>query len=172
MREYFTEALVLDKEDLGEADSRIFLLTENMGKITAKAKSVRKITSKLAGHLEPLNFVKIRLVAGKDYQAVDALRFDRLAPSALPVMRLVKEIAMEGQPDPLLWQGFKAGRLSPEEVLRIAGFDPQFAVCRGCQSGRPDNFLLNMADYACSSCLPQFAGTEKFFRLKLSDCNV
>ena len=73
MVEYFTEALVLDKEDSGDLDARIILYTEDLGKITAKAKSVKRITSKLNGHLEPLNFIQVRLVEKNGFQIVDAL---------------------------------------------------------------------------------------------------
>ena len=45
MLEIATEAIVLDKEDLGEYDSRVFLYTKEFGKVGAKATSLRKITS-------------------------------------------------------------------------------------------------------------------------------
>ena len=63
MLELVTEAIVLDKEDVGEQDSRVFLYTKDFGKIGAKATSLRKITSKLAAHLEPLNYATVRLVS-------------------------------------------------------------------------------------------------------------
>ena len=62
MQEHFTEALVLDKEILGELDYRVFLYTQQLGKIAAKVRSGRRITSKLAPHLEPLNFIQARLI--------------------------------------------------------------------------------------------------------------
>lgn len=178
MREVFTEAVVLDKEDLREADSRVFLYTENFGKIVAKAKSVRKITSKLAAHLEPLNLIKVRLVASRDFQVADALRVDRLNLGILGVLRLVKEIAMENCADPMLWRILKrqySQTTAPNElageILKIAGFDPALAVCRACQAEKPDNFLLNSAEYLCASCFGRSAGSERHFKLQLSDYN-
>lgn len=176
MKEVFTEAIVLDREDLREADSRIFLYTENFGKIIAKAKSARKITSKLSAHLEPLNLIQVRLVASKDFQVVDSLRVDRLKPEMLSILRLVKEISTENYPDQFLWQVLKRQYLQSSEpkklaqqILAIAGFDPSLATCHSCQAGKPDNFLINSTEYLCTPCLSGSAGSERYFRLQLSD---
>ena len=62
MKEYFTEAFILDIQEKGEFDSLITLYTRDFGKIMAKAKSIKKIVSKSAGHLQPLNFANVRLI--------------------------------------------------------------------------------------------------------------
>jgi len=74
MQEYVTEAVVLDTVPSAELDVRVSLFTKKFGKLVARAKSVKKITSKLAGHLEPGNIIKIRLVEKKGLQLVDALK--------------------------------------------------------------------------------------------------
>ncbi|MEK7212689.1 MAG: recombination protein O N-terminal domain-containing protein, partial [Patescibacteria group bacterium] len=51
MQEYLSEAVVLDAVPNGDLDLRVHLFTKKFGKLTAKVKSARKITSKLAGHL-------------------------------------------------------------------------------------------------------------------------
>ena len=61
MEEYVTDAIVLEKQPAGESDGRYRLFTERFGRIAAKAKSSRRIISKLAGHLEPGSVAKIRL---------------------------------------------------------------------------------------------------------------
>ena len=66
MQECVTEALVLLKEPFSEYDARITLYTRLNGKLWAKAKSVRKITSKLNAHLEPGMVTLIRLTTRKD----------------------------------------------------------------------------------------------------------
>ena len=43
MKEHFTEAFILDIQEKGEFDSLITLYTRDFGKITAKAKSIKKI---------------------------------------------------------------------------------------------------------------------------------
>ena len=70
MQEYVTEAVVLDAVPSAELDVRVSLFTKKFGKLVARAKSVKKITSKLAGHLEPGNVVKIRLFGEKGVQQV------------------------------------------------------------------------------------------------------
>lgn len=56
-------ALVLRRRKMGEADALLTLLGEVHGKQTAKAKSVTKTTSKLAGTLQPYNVIDVLLYA-------------------------------------------------------------------------------------------------------------
>ena len=53
-RVYKTPAIVLRQRKLGDADKIVTLYTANLGKLDAVAKGVRRITSRLAGHVEPL----------------------------------------------------------------------------------------------------------------------
>ena len=77
MQEYVTDAIVLTKRASGEFDGRYSLFTKKFGKMTGRAKSSRKITSKLSGHLEPGNAVKARFIEQKGTQIVDALKTAR-----------------------------------------------------------------------------------------------
>lgn len=76
MTEHYIEAIVLDNEIVGELDGLITLYTKELGKVVAKAKSSRKMTSKLNGHFQPLNFINCRLIEKRGIQAVDALTFN------------------------------------------------------------------------------------------------
>ena len=58
-RLYKTEAIILRQRKLGEADRILTLYTPALGKLDAKAKGVRKTTSRLSGHLQPLNRVVV-----------------------------------------------------------------------------------------------------------------
>ena len=51
MRQYKTEAIILDTTDVFDADRSFMVFTREYGKIRARAKGVRKPTSKLTGHL-------------------------------------------------------------------------------------------------------------------------
>lgn len=51
MREKKTEAIILDSRDIFDADRSLLLFTKNFGKIRARAKGVRRPTSRLTGHL-------------------------------------------------------------------------------------------------------------------------
>lgn len=65
MSVYQTNALVLKRENIFEADRLYHLYTEDFGKVRAIAGSVRKIKAKLTGHLEPFNFVWVELLSKK-----------------------------------------------------------------------------------------------------------
>lgn len=166
MFEYYTEAIVLDKEDLGDCDSRVFLYTKEFGRIAAKAKSLRKITSKLAGHLEPLNIVQVRLLAND--QAVDALKIGQLPRTlkSVAVINLIKEISADGQADPELWKLLQGGKFTGHQVLSILGFNPALALCQICSVQSPENFLYKTLDFLCSHCLGRMSVNQGFFAIK------
>ena len=63
-RVYKTAAIVLRHRKLGEADKILTLFTPNYGKLDAVAKGVRRPTSKLAGHVEPLTYSSLLLARG------------------------------------------------------------------------------------------------------------
>src|SRR3990170_8613190 len=63
-RLYKTEAIVLRQRKLGEADRILTLYTPALGKLDAKAKGVRKTTSRMAGHLQPLTRCVLQLAQG------------------------------------------------------------------------------------------------------------
>lgn len=65
MATYQTNAIVLKREDIFEADRLYHLYTEDFGKVRAVAGGVRKINAKLTGHLEPFNLVWVELMTKK-----------------------------------------------------------------------------------------------------------
>ncbi len=65
MATYQTNAIVLKREDIFEADRLYHLYTEDFGKVRTIAGSVRKIKAKLTGHLEPFNLVWVELMTKK-----------------------------------------------------------------------------------------------------------
>ncbi len=69
-RLYKTEAIVLRQRKLGEADRIVTLFTPAHGKLDAKAKGVRKTTSRMAGHLQPLNRCMVQLARGRTMEVV------------------------------------------------------------------------------------------------------
>jgi DNA repair protein RecO (recombination protein O) len=64
-REYQTEAIVIKKTKLGEADSILTFFTPHLGKIQGFARSLRKPKSKMAGHLELLTHSTVSLAKGR-----------------------------------------------------------------------------------------------------------
>jgi len=162
MIEYITNALVLDYEDWGEFDKSVYFFTKDLGKIKAKAKSARKITSKLSGHLQPLNFIKVRFVEKNGLQITDALTLDRVKPSeiALAVLDFIKEMTYEFQPDKNLWtlikktfQDIKNNRkISFRPLLEALGFAPKFAQCAVCENKKVAYFSKTEQVFLCEKC--------------------
>lgn len=69
-RTYQTEAIIIKKTKLGEADRILTLYTPHLGKIQAVAKGVRRPRSKLAGHLELLTHSLVSLARGRNLDTV------------------------------------------------------------------------------------------------------
>lgn len=64
MKTYTVDGIILKRQNVGEADRILTVLTKNHGKIKIKAIGVRKIASKRASHVEPLNFSTLSLYKG------------------------------------------------------------------------------------------------------------
>jgi recombinational DNA repair protein (RecF pathway) len=160
MQEYVTRALVLDKQTRGgHADARYSFFTERYGKIAARAVSSRKITSKLAGHLEPGTLAAVRIIETHGAQVVDALKFSR-ANISLATLAALNRLLGEWEPDKELWQELvrvamngdatsattangtaamtndmaaePVKKFSWSNTLAILGWDPRAAVCARC----------------------------------------
>ena len=70
LRTYQTEAIIIKKTKLGEADRILTLYTPHLGKIRAIAKGVRRPRSKLAGHLELLTHSLVSLARGRNLDTI------------------------------------------------------------------------------------------------------
>jgi len=81
-RNYQTEAIIIKKTRLGEADSILTLYTPELGKIQGFAKSLRKPKSKLAGHLELLTHSQVSLARGRN---IDTITGSQTITSFLPL---------------------------------------------------------------------------------------
>jgi len=155
-RLYRTEAIVLRRSDLGEADRLLTLLTPDRGKLRVIAKGVRKIASRKGGHVELFNRVKLLIAKGRgEFDIVSqaetvepsrALREDLLRSTyAHYAAELVERFAEEGNAQPELfdlltdtlgWFSIAsdlplAARYFELRLLTLAGFQPQVFNCVG-----------------------------------------
>jgi DNA repair protein RecO (recombination protein O) len=73
-RRYVTDAIVLSRFDLGEADRVLTLITPEHGKLKAIAKGVRRPTSRLGGSLEPFAELTVALARGRTFDVVTEVR--------------------------------------------------------------------------------------------------
>lgn len=151
MREYVTDAVVLDRDPVADADSRVHLFTKKYGKLIAKAKSARKITSKLSGHLEPGMLAKVRLVEKNGLQVADALANGKISAS-LPDLHAIGMLLAETEPDSRLWRHLTADAFSWREVLALLGWDPARAACDRCDRVKPAVFVVGTQCFFCGSC--------------------
>ncbi len=69
-RTYVTDAIVLSRFDLGEADRVLTLITPEHGKLKAIAKGVRRQKSRIGGSLEPFAELRVQLARGRTFDVV------------------------------------------------------------------------------------------------------
>ncbi|MCL5025202.1 MAG: DNA repair protein RecO [Chloroflexi bacterium] len=67
---YRTEAIVLKRVDMGEADKILTLYTPTFGKLRAIAKGARRPTSKLGGHVDLFMCSRLQVARGRDLDIV------------------------------------------------------------------------------------------------------
>lgn len=176
MHEYVTRAVVLAKETRNDADARYAFFTERFGKIVAKAKSSRKIVSKLAGHLEPGTLAAVRIIEQHGTQVVDALKSARVA---IPLAELgaLNNLLPEWEPDAALWSEVSAtarargattstnASFSWPRALALLGWDPCGANCVNCgrdvsqsvdrevaSDAKTAAFHIPRQEFFCASC--------------------
>ncbi|MFC2047741.1 DNA repair protein RecO [Chloroflexota bacterium] len=156
-RNYQTEAIIIKKIKLGEADRILTLYTPHLGKIGAVAKGIRRPRSKLAGHLELLTHSQVLLARGRNLDTITGsqtinsflpLKSDlELTSCALYVAELVDQFtADEVENYPLfqllldtmqqLCQADKnelALCYFELQLLNRVGYRPQLQQCVSCQ---------------------------------------
>ncbi len=163
MKEFLTEALVLDVEDSAEFDKFVILYTKELGKVSAKARGARKITSKLTGHLQVLDFTRVRLVEKNGFQVADALTFKKMerSPESLAAVKFVKEMTFELQSDHDLWNLLKKNKkFSNKDLLSVLGFNPAFAECGVCSAKKPEIFSKTEQIFLCKRCASKVPKNE------------
>lgn len=150
------EAIVLKRRDYGEADRILTMYTRERGKVGAIAKGVRRITSRLGGHVELFTHASLLLAKGRNLdiltqaQTLDhfrGLRDDLLRTTyAYHVAELVDRFCEEGiASEPifeLLCDSLDAlcDAEDPALVVRFfelrllghLGYRPQFFQCVRC----------------------------------------
>jgi DNA repair protein RecO (recombination protein O) len=152
-----TEAIVLRRMDMGEADRLVILFSPIAGKLRAIAKGVRRPRSRKAGHLEPFTRVEIVLARGRELDIISQASaidhfpefgqdLERLGEAAYAV-ELLDRFTVEGGESGGLYrllmetlQRLRRSDLPPSLVmcyyelrlLDITGFRPELFRCLGC----------------------------------------
>jgi DNA repair protein RecO len=132
MFEYNTQAIVLDKDTINEADANVILYTENLGKIELIAKGAKKITAKLNAHLEPLNLIEATIIAANNKHLTSVLTINNfyrirknylLLENALKMLKLFNQAIVANEKDELIWQLLNnyLNNLNSEKLSQMEG---------------------------------------------------
>lgn len=179
-REYQTEAIVIKKTKLGEADSILTFFTPHLGKIQGFAKSLRKPRSKMAGHLELLTHSAVSFSRGRGNidtitgaQTINAflpIKNDLwLTSCGLYIAELVYQFTAEHQENFPLFQFVldTLDRLAQAEnkdlalryfelhLLESAGYRPQLRECVACHKALEpvtNYFSSSAGGMLCADC--------------------
>jgi DNA repair protein RecO (recombination protein O) len=182
-RSYQTEAIVIKKTKLGEADTILTFFTPRLGKIQGFAKSLRKPKSKLAGHLELLTYSQVSFARGRNIDTITGsqtingflpLRNDLwLASCGAYVAELVNQFTAEREENRAIFDLLLATleRLGAEtdkelvlryfelHLLESAGYRPQLRQCTACH--RELEPVANYFNAAAGGLLCPACGQEK-----------
>lgn len=187
-RVYRTEAVVLRRMDLGEADRLLTLFTPAEGKVKAIAKGVRRPGSRKAGHLEPFTRARLLLARGRnldiitqaeavDYHPELHSDLERLGAAANIVELIdrftVQEVGTQGLYDLLVaaLAHLSAGE-SPTplvlyyqlRLLDLVGFRPELKNCVDCSreiEPEAQGFSYAAGGVLCPRCLKRHEGAER-----------
>ena len=178
-RNYQTEAIIIRKIKLGEADRILTLYTPHLGKIRAVAKGVRRPRSKLAGHLELLTHSQVSLARGRNLDTITGsqtinsflpLKSDlKLTSYGLYATELVDQFTAEHIENYPLFQllletmhclcqvgdNELALRYFELHLLKEVGYRPQLQQCVSCcQPLEPitNSFCPSAGGMLCPSC--------------------
>jgi len=181
-RNYQTEAIVIKKTKLGEADTILTFFTPYLGKIQGFAKSLRKPKSRMAGHLELLTHSTVSFARGRNLDTITGsqtinsflpLKSDLwLTSCGLYVVELINQFTADNQENHPLFQLLleTLDRLchadNRELVLRhfelrlleTVGYRPQLHECVSCH--RPlepvvNSFSPSAGGMLCPDCSPE-----------------
>jgi DNA repair protein RecO (recombination protein O) len=180
-RSYRVEAVVLRRIDFGEADRVLVLFTREHGKQAVVAKGIRRITSRMAGHLELFTRADIQLAKGANLDVVtqadtrDAYRHLRedlgRTSTAYYVVELADALTEEGEQHQelfdLLTATFQALETTDStrlvaahytlRLLDVSGFRPVLQRCVVCNTdllpGR-NSFSPFLGGALCPRCAP------------------
>ncbi len=178
-RNYQTEAIIIKKTKLGEADSILTFYTPHLGKIQGFAKSLRKTKSKMAGHLELLTHSLVSLARGRNIdtitgaQTIDSflpLKSDlELTSYALYATELVNQFTADNAEDYPLFELLletlhrlcQVGNNEPVlryfelHLLERAGYRPQLEQCVSCHAplrAVTNSFCPSAGGMLCPKC--------------------
>ena len=155
-RVYQTEAVVIKRTKLGEADRILTLYTPDYGKVRAVAKGSRRTNSKLGGHVELLTHSSLLLAKGRNLDIITQaqtinsflpLKEDlRRMSCGLYISELIDSFTAEDEGNPQIFELLREtlDQLSHAQksdtivryfeihLLEFTGYRPQLQQCANC----------------------------------------
>ncbi len=166
-RVYKTEAIVLKRTKLGEADGILTLYTPYLGKFSVVAKGMYQVRSKLGGHVELLNHSMLMLARGRNLdivtqaQAADSflsLRGDLWRSSgALYIAELVDGFTAEHV------ENFPLFRLLLDTLHRLCQSEDCELILRYFELHLLDYLVYRPQLHQCLGCERQLEPVDSFF---------
>lgn len=181
---YRTQAFILNKADLWEADQVFTVFTKDFGKLKILGKAIRKIKSKLRAGIELFYLSEIEFIQGKNYKTLtDATAIEKLnnVKQDLEKLEIVSQIVentddlIRGEEkDEDVWnllteafqklENYELGIKNYEliyyyffwNLLSILGYQMDLYHCSNCQKKLiPEKLYFNPEEgIICSGCLP------------------
>ena len=184
-RTYRAEAIVLRAVDLGEADRILVLFTRHFGKVHVIAKGIRRATSRMAGHAEPLTHATYQLARGRELDVLTGAEARAIYPALREDLgriaagwycaELIDRFTVEHAPAAPLFDlletalrhldaGFAAPlvcRWFDLHLLDRSGFRPELAQCVSCRKPleeRENAWNAASGGALCESCARASSG--------------
>ncbi|MEK7543026.1 MAG: recombination protein O N-terminal domain-containing protein [Patescibacteria group bacterium] len=174
MKEFVTEAIVMNCTHVGEWDITATLFTKEIGRVEARAVGGKKPCSKFAPHLDQLNLVTARLVEKNAITLTDVLtenRFNKTRKNGGALQKALKSLAIMNAVIPamnqdqrfwlFLTQSLEQGKLNPNETMKILGYDAANSKCGSCKKQDVSFFVPDRQIFLCAVC-----------KAKISNCDT
>lgn len=183
MRTYTVQGIILKRRNIGEADRILTVFTREMGKIQITAKGVRKIASKRASHIEPLNIVSLTLYKGSGMpvliEATASKHFSKIKEDlakvglAYHMCELVEGLCPENQENRQAYQVFEnvlheLEILSEEAIKLVHAFEVELLSLLGYWSEGMHDLSGAKASYFIESILERKLKARQVFPLLVS----
>lgn len=178
-RVYHTDAIVLSRFNLGEADRILSVLTPSLGKLRVIAKGIRRPTSRFASHTELLSLTHLTLAKGRDLDVVAGAQLrsghwlvrddlDAMG-SASHCAELIEQLLQERDSHPGLYRALRSalelldsganplliGRWFEFTILASVGFRPDLYRCVSCArdvEALPNPLSGRLGGMLCTNC--------------------
>lgn len=175
-----TKGLVLREAQYKEADKILTILTTDFGIISAKARGVKRGTSKLKSGCQLLSYSEFTFTESRGFHTItEATPLEMFAPLREDIERLAlasyfaqtaEVFAMEDTPNPdllrlilfalsALCRGRSVTAVKAAYEFRLAaisGYEPELGACPVCGEEYPNRFSVQKGRLLCDKCGASF----------------